>query len=111
MSCRGILGLVIAAVAGVCLAASAATAAGPPAVAARAYLVENAATGEVLAARHPRESVPIASITKLMTVLVTLEHRRLADVVAGGPPPAGVREAAVNPHRGARLAGADPGRG
>ncbi|HLM34900.1 MAG TPA: hypothetical protein VK278_03885, partial [Gaiellaceae bacterium] len=51
-------------------AAARAVASPPPAVTARAYLVQNAATGEVLAARDARASVPIASITKLMTVLV-----------------------------------------
>jgi serine-type D-Ala-D-Ala carboxypeptidase (penicillin-binding protein 5/6) len=53
----------------------------PPAVTASAYLVENAATGEVLLSRHARERLPIASITKLMTVLVALEHVKLDDVV------------------------------
>jgi serine-type D-Ala-D-Ala carboxypeptidase (penicillin-binding protein 5/6) len=41
-------------------------------VSARAWLVQNAATGEVLAAHNARARVPIASITKLMTVLVAL---------------------------------------
>ena len=45
-------------------------AAPPPASTRSAWLVENAATGEVLAASHAHERLPIASITKLMTVLV-----------------------------------------
>ena len=45
-----------------------------PTVSARAYVVQNAATGEVLAAERVRLQVPIASITKLMTVLVALDH-------------------------------------
>jgi D-alanyl-D-alanine carboxypeptidase (penicillin-binding protein 5/6) len=57
----------------------------PPAVDARAYVVENAATGEVLAGRDAARPVPIASITKLMTVLVALEHHRLSDVVTVDP--------------------------
>ncbi len=65
---------------------------GPPQVAARAYLVENTATGEVLAARNARERVPIASITKLMTVLVTLEHAQLDDLVTVAPGAAAVGE-------------------
>jgi serine-type D-Ala-D-Ala carboxypeptidase (penicillin-binding protein 5/6) len=48
--------------------------AGPPPVVARSYLVLNASTGEVLAARNPHARVPIASITKLMTVLVALRR-------------------------------------
>ena len=55
--------------------------ASPPSVGGRAYYVQNATTGEVLLARAADERVPIASITKLMTVLVTLEHARLDDVV------------------------------
>ena len=69
------------ALAAVLLAASSALAAAPPKVGGRAYLVIDAASGETLLARHERERVPIASITKLMTVLVTLEHAKLDDVV------------------------------
>src|SRR5687768_17860070 len=49
----------------------------PPAVVARSYLVTNAATGEVLASRDAHARVPIASITKLMTVLVALDRARV----------------------------------
>ena len=52
-----------------------------PQIDGRAYLVENATTGDVVLAKNARQRVPIASITKLMTVLVTLEHVRLDDVV------------------------------
>jgi serine-type D-Ala-D-Ala carboxypeptidase (penicillin-binding protein 5/6) len=55
--------------------------AGPPPVRAGAYIVENGATGEVLASGDARERRAIASITKLMTVLVTLEHARLNAIV------------------------------
>ena len=68
------LPLAPALVAGLVLCA-AAGAAGPT-VSARAYVIQNAATGEVLAARHSRQRLPIASITKLMTVLVALDHAR-----------------------------------
>lgn len=63
------------------LALAPAALAEPPQVDARAWLVQNAATGEVLAARNDTARVPVASITKLMTVLVALEHTRPADVV------------------------------
>ena len=57
--------------------ASAAT----PKIDARAYEVVNAATGEVLLADNARTQLPMASITKLMTVLVALERAKLDDVV------------------------------
>ena len=61
------------------LAGSAAAA--PPKVEARAWLVENPVTGEVLATHHARAPLAIASITKLMTVLVALDHHGLSDIV------------------------------
>lgn len=74
-----------------------------PPVDARAYLVENAATGEVLAARNPDARVPIASITKLMTVLVTLEHTRLSDVVTVRPGAAVVGESTIQIRTGEHI--------
>jgi D-alanyl-D-alanine carboxypeptidase len=62
--------------------ASPALAAGPPRVDAGSYVVMNGKTGEVLAKRNAHARVPIASITKLMTVLVALEHVKLTDVVS-----------------------------
>ena len=56
-------------------AASAAT----PEVDARAYLVQEAQSGEVLLARRAHDRLPIASITKLMTVLVALERAKPGD--------------------------------
>ena len=53
-----------------------------PQVGGTAYLVENATTGDVVLAKNARLRVPIASITKLMTVLVALEHERLDSVVS-----------------------------
>ncbi len=70
---------------------------------ARAYLVTNAATGEVLAASHASERLPIASITKLMTVLVTLDHARLSDVVTVRPGAAVVGESTIDLRTGERL--------
>lgn len=55
--------------------------AAPPAPNARAFVVENGTTGEVLAQSNGREQLPIASITKLMTVLLTLERAKLDEVV------------------------------
>ena len=61
--------------------APAAQASPPPPVQARAYILVNPATGEVLAARRPDRRLPMASTTKLMTAIVTLERARLDDVV------------------------------
>ncbi|HEY7397180.1 MAG TPA: serine hydrolase [Gaiellaceae bacterium] len=84
-----------------------APAAGPPPVHASAYLVENATTGEVLASSNAHEQVPIASITKLMTVLLALRHHRLTDVVAVDPRAAAVGESTANLEPGERLTIAD----
>ena len=69
----------------------------------RAWLVENGATGEVLLVHNARQRVPIASITKLMTVLLTLEHARLNDVVTVTRDAASVGESSANLRPGERL--------
>jgi serine-type D-Ala-D-Ala carboxypeptidase (penicillin-binding protein 5/6) len=77
-----------AAAAGATSAAAAATLAAlppVPAVDARAWLVANPATGEVLTQHGASSRVPIASITKLMTVLVVLEREKLGEVVTVDP--------------------------
>src|SRR6266545_636817 len=74
-----------------------------PGVGGRAYYVENAATGEVLLQRNAGRRVPIASITKLMTVLVTLEHARLDDVVIVTKHAAAVGESSIYLRPGDRL--------
>lgn len=66
----------LAAAATVVPAASAA----PPAVAARAFIVVNTDTGEVLAARRPDTRLPMASTTKMMTAIVVMERANLDDV-------------------------------
>ena len=82
--------------------APAAHAAAPP-VSARAFLVEDGTTGEVLARRADRARLPIASITKLMTALLTLERARLSDVVTVDAPAAGVGESSIHLRAGERL--------
>jgi serine-type D-Ala-D-Ala carboxypeptidase (penicillin-binding protein 5/6) len=67
---------------------------GEPQVAAAAwYLVGE--DGAVLARSHATEPRAIASITKLMTAVVTLEHVRLSDVVRVSPRAAGIGESTV----------------
>ena len=77
--------------------------AAPPAVSARAFIVENPATGEVLAQHGAWTRVPIASITKLMTVIVALEHARWNDVVQVRTDAAAVGESTVNLRAGERI--------
>ncbi|MEX2647341.1 MAG: D-alanyl-D-alanine carboxypeptidase family protein [Gaiellaceae bacterium] len=71
---------------------------------ARAWLVENAATGEVLAAHAASARLPIASITKLMTVLVTLDHAKLDDVVTVSPRTSRIGESTIDLRPGERIA-------
>ena len=96
------LRLLVAAVA-IALVLPALALAAPPNPEARAFLVVNASTGEVLAARAPHARVPIASITKLMTVLVTLEHAKLSDVVRVDRNAARVGESTINLRAGERI--------
>jgi len=77
--------------------------AGAPPVSAGAFLVVNPATGEVLAQHHAWTRVPIASITKLMTVLVALDHTRWNDVVRVRADAAGVGESTINLRAGERI--------
>jgi D-alanyl-D-alanine carboxypeptidase (penicillin-binding protein 5/6) len=84
--------LVVAAVA---LAAAAPAHAGAPPVNARSYVVVDARTGEILASSHAHDRVPIASITKLMTVLLTLQHHKLTDVITVDPRAAAVGESSI----------------
>ncbi|HVU77792.1 MAG TPA: D-alanyl-D-alanine carboxypeptidase family protein [Gaiellaceae bacterium] len=77
--------------------------AGPPAVVSHAYEVVDARTGEVLASSNAHAHVQIASITKLMTVLLTLEHHKLTDVVTVDPRAADVGEEAIDLEAGQRI--------
>jgi D-alanyl-D-alanine carboxypeptidase (penicillin-binding protein 5/6) len=70
---------------------------------ARSFYVRNAATGEVLASRNAQQRVPVASITKLMTVLVTLDHARLADLVTVDRRAAAVGESSIPLRAGEQL--------
>jgi len=94
-------GLILAAAAALALAAP--VLAAPPQVTGRAFLVENGASGEVLGARNADARVPIASITKLMTVLLTLEHTKPSDVVTVSTGAAEVGESTVNLRAGEQL--------
>ena len=74
-----------------------------PQVHARAYLVEDGETGQILAEYHQRARVPIASLTKLMTVLLTVERTKPSEVVRVAPAAAAVGESSIDLHAGDRL--------
>jgi D-alanyl-D-alanine carboxypeptidase (penicillin-binding protein 5/6) len=69
--------------------------------------VQNAATGEILAASDARERLPIASITKVMTALVTLENAGLEETVTVSSRAAAVGESSINLTPGERVTVAD----
>jgi serine-type D-Ala-D-Ala carboxypeptidase (penicillin-binding protein 5/6) len=77
--------------------------AGAPTLSARAYYAVNPSTGEVIAQKRAWARVPIASITKLMTVLVALDHARWNDVVRVQKEAAGVGESTINLRVGERM--------
>ena len=83
-------------------AAGAATASPPPSVDARAWIVENG-DGQVLGASNATVPSAIASITKLMTVLVALDHHRLDDVVTVDPRAAAVGQESIDLQPGEQL--------
>jgi D-alanyl-D-alanine carboxypeptidase (penicillin-binding protein 5/6) len=91
---------VAAAVAAALVLGSSALAA--PRVGGRAYLVVSS-SGDVLLQRAADERVPIASITKLMTVLVTREHTKLDDVVTIRPQAAETGESSAELRAGEKL--------
>lgn len=84
------------------LLAPAAVGAGPS-LQARAWILQDARTGDVLAAANAHQRLPIASITKLMTVLVTLEHHGLGDVVDVDRRAGAVGESTIDLNGGERL--------
>ena len=91
--------LTLATTLGLAVVASAA----PPPVDAEAYLVQNSGTGEVLASQNERERVPMASITKLMTAVVALEHASLDDVATISSRTASIGESTINLRPGERV--------
>lgn len=80
-----------------------ATATSAPPVQANAYLVVDARSGDVLASKNAHAHLPIASITKLMTVYLTLQRHRLSDIVTVDPRAARVGEESIELDAGERL--------
>ena len=83
-------------------------AASSPPVLARAFIVENPATGEVLAQHGAWARGSIASITELMTVIVALDHARWQDVVRVRADAAAVGESTVHLRAGEQIRVGDP---
>jgi len=85
------------------LAAAGVAAAAPPAVEAEAYLVIGDPDGRELLAHAPDERRPVASITKLMTVLVALERASLDETVVVQPAAASIGESTIFLQTGDRI--------
>jgi D-alanyl-D-alanine carboxypeptidase (penicillin-binding protein 5/6) len=92
-----------AVVAAAALATAGPALAAPPHVQSRAYIVENATTGEVLTQHAAARRMPIASITKLMTVIVTLENANPRDVVTVQSDAADVGESTIHLRAGEKI--------
>jgi D-alanyl-D-alanine carboxypeptidase (penicillin-binding protein 5/6) len=80
---------------------------GAPEIDARAYMVVNAVSGDVLLSKNADERLPMASITKLMTVGVALEHLRLDQLVTVSKLAAHTGEESVDLRAGERIKVAD----
>jgi D-alanyl-D-alanine carboxypeptidase (penicillin-binding protein 5/6) len=85
------------------LALAAPATAATPEVDARAYLVMDAASGEVLLARHAHDRLPIASITKLMTALLVTAHAKPNEVVVVDPDAVRVTGSTIRLRAGERI--------
>jgi serine-type D-Ala-D-Ala carboxypeptidase (penicillin-binding protein 5/6) len=93
----------IAAVALVLAAATAAPAAAAPSLSAKTAIVVNGDNGDVLYARGADRQRAIASTTKLMTALLTLESVALSDKFVAPPYQAGPAESKIGLRAGERM--------
>jgi serine-type D-Ala-D-Ala carboxypeptidase (penicillin-binding protein 5/6) len=84
-------------------AQTAAAATSPPNVEASSALLVDGNTGETLFALHPDRRLPMASLTKLMTALLTMEHTKKDDIVRVAGPAPSVGESTINLQEGERL--------
>ena len=90
-----------------CLALAAPATAAPPPINAPSAIVVDASDGRVLYAKAPDARLPIASTTKLMTVLLALESAKLSDVVTAPRYAAAPAESVIGLQRGERMTVAD----
>jgi D-alanyl-D-alanine carboxypeptidase (penicillin-binding protein 5/6) len=84
-------------------AQTAAAATSPPNVEASSALLVDGNTGATLFALHPDRRLPMASLTKLMTALITMEHAKKDDTVRVAGPAPSVGESTINLQEGERL--------
>ncbi|HEY3019843.1 MAG TPA: D-alanyl-D-alanine carboxypeptidase family protein, partial [Solirubrobacteraceae bacterium] len=77
--------------------------AAPPSLRARSAILVQPDTGDLIYARAPDQRRPIASTTKLMTALLTLERTNLDDVVPAAPYHAQPAESVAGLRAGERL--------
>jgi D-alanyl-D-alanine carboxypeptidase (penicillin-binding protein 5/6) len=84
-------------------AQTAAAATSQPNVEASSALLVDGNTGETLFALHPDRRLPMASLTKLMTALLTMEHAKKDDTVRVAGPAPSVGESTINLQEGERL--------
>lgn len=85
MSVRKHALVLLLAAAAALLGSAAATASTPPPVQAKAVLVADGRTGDILYEENADRRMAMASITKLMTAVVTLEHARPGEIVSVSP--------------------------
>jgi D-alanyl-D-alanine carboxypeptidase (penicillin-binding protein 5/6) len=100
---RAALGAGVVLLAAVPSAASAAAPPAPPPVRAPAAILVEPATGDIVFQRNAHQRRPIASTTKLMTALVTLEHASLDDVMTTVPYRAAPAESVAGFRAGERV--------
>jgi D-alanyl-D-alanine carboxypeptidase len=99
---RSRLGLVALVVAVAVAVAPSASAAGPPPVEAEAVIVADAA-GHILYEQNANRRLAMASLTKIMTALVTLERTHPNDIVKVGVSAPAIGESTFNLRPGERL--------
>jgi D-alanyl-D-alanine carboxypeptidase (penicillin-binding protein 5/6) len=77
--------------------------AAPPRVTAPSAIVVEPATGDIVYERRATKRLPIASTTKMMTALLTVEHLALDDVLAAAPYRAQAAESVLGLRSGQRM--------
>ncbi|HET8536329.1 MAG TPA: D-alanyl-D-alanine carboxypeptidase family protein [Solirubrobacteraceae bacterium] len=109
---RGLLGAVATALAVTALGATAGqAAAAPPSIGAPAAILVEPQTQDIVFARHANQRRAIASTTKLMTALLTLENAKLSDVYTAAPYSPSPGESLMGLRTGERITVADLLRG
>src|SRR4051794_8202292 len=102
---RAVSTALVAVLAAIALVAPASAA--PPAISARTAFLVQPDTRDVIYARAPGRQRPMASTAKLMTALLTLEHRKLTDKVSAAPYSAAPAESVAGLRAGERMTVAD----